>query len=470
MEANVIDKNNVQGDIWPGIPKSHQILFFFNITNKDKFRAHLKNAMDMITTSEDAIQMRGRIRQHKIEVAKGNQEPSLLSAQGVNLSFTSKGLAQLGKHDLRAGQFDAGMKDDLRGGVAGGEGRDNLDDWEERFKNEKNDPSKVIHGVFSIGAQNSFAAHYLLGKVKGRFIGFLSSSIREVFTIEGWVRPGSLRGKEHFGFEDEISQPQLDGLDPEPEGDKEPKLVPPGIIINNAKGAPTPQPDWATEGSFFVFRKLQQYVPEFQNWLDHTAPQHYLTSDQLSARLVGRWKSGTPVCLAPLKDNPELKRNNNFDFTPVENQHACPFAAHIRKVRPRADFSNPDRNCIMRRSMTYGPELTDHERKTETTTADRGLLFMCFQSNIANGFRLIQEKWSNQDNFPRRKEKVTGEPGPGADAICGQPNPPDNFAVSICDGQDPPHDVRLKLESWVTPRGGEYFFTPSIKALKGFSA
>lgn len=34
-------------------------------------------------------------------------------------------------------------------------------------------------------------------------------------------------------------------------------------IITNTDQDPSPQPDWATEGSFLVFRKLQQLVPEF---------------------------------------------------------------------------------------------------------------------------------------------------------------------------------------------------------------
>lgn len=86
-----------------------------------------------------------------------------------------------------------------------------------------------------------------------------------------------------FGYRDLISQPQLEELDPAPKGKYEPPLVPPGYvqfpdnylrkliliifpsryIITNADQEPVGQPDWATDGSFLVFRKLKQLVPEF---------------------------------------------------------------------------------------------------------------------------------------------------------------------------------------------------------------
>lgn len=40
-------------------------------------------------------------------------------------------------------------------------------------------------------------------------------------------------------------------------------LPPSRYIITNADQEPVGQPDWATDGSFLVFRKLKQLVPEF---------------------------------------------------------------------------------------------------------------------------------------------------------------------------------------------------------------
>lgn len=72
-------------------------------------------------------------------------------------------------------------------------------------------------------------------------------------------------------------------------------------------------------------------------------------------------------------------RNNNFDYNHLgksitTSQSDCPFAAHIRKTRPRGDLF--DSNLInqgIRAGIPYGPEVGSDE--TTTTTQDRGLAF-----------------------------------------------------------------------------------------------
>jgi deferrochelatase/peroxidase EfeB len=57
---------------------------------------------------------------------------------------------------------------------------------------------------------------------------------------------------------------------------------------------------------------------------------------------VGRWKSGAPLALTPSQDDTTLgadpNQNNNFDFSDDQGERRCPYAAHIRKTNPRADF------------------------------------------------------------------------------------------------------------------------------------
>jgi deferrochelatase/peroxidase EfeB len=68
-----------------------------------------------------------------------------------------------------------------------------------------------------------------------------------------------------------------------------------------------------------------------------------------------------------LADNPALAADdkiNDFDYYHAgfdlnSDQTHCPFAAHIRKVRPRADQDNSNtKNQIMRAGLPYGPERT----------------------------------------------------------------------------------------------------------------
>ncbi|KAE8382373.1 hypothetical protein BDV26DRAFT_288655 [Aspergillus bertholletiae] len=461
-----VNKDNVQGNIWPGLPKEYELFYFFKITHEARFRSHLKTLIPHITTANNALQARDQIRQYKAAVSEGDAHPGAIQLAGVNIAFSAKGLTKLVKDEndrLKAGPFLGGMLADLQGGVAGGEGRDNPDDWERRFKDYD------IDGIILVTGDSEKTAGAKLRHMKSHFIGFFdfTSSIEDLFTIHGYKRPGPESNKEHFGYREHISQPQLVGLDPPPKGDKEPPPVPPGYIITNSDQDPSPQPDWATEGSFLVFRKLQQLVPEYNKWLNETAPKHNLTADQLSARLMGRWKSGAPLCLALWEDNPTLAENNNFDFKPTDTQKHCPFAAHIRKARPRGDLADKFSSAIIRRGIPYGPEVTKEEQDQQATKEDRGMLFVCYQSNISNGFRRIQGQWCNKNTFPSGKKRITGDPGPGADPICGQPNGPDPFVMGLCDGEN--QNVHVDLQCSVIPRGGEYFFSPSIAALRHLS-
>jgi Dyp-type peroxidase family len=151
---------------------------------------------------------------------------------------------------------------------------------------------------------------------------------------------------------------------------------------------------------------LAQRVPEFDSFLtanaltinDPSAPKD-LGKELLGARMVGRWKSGAPVELAALQDNPAIgadpQQNNNFNFSKDPDQSRCPFAGHVRKTNPRADLDSvangltPHR--IIRRGIAFGTEVTKEERDSGTTKQNRGLLFVCYQSNLANGFQFIQK-------------------------------------------------------------------------------
>jgi deferrochelatase/peroxidase EfeB len=83
---------------------------------------------------------------------------------------------------------------------------------------------------------------------------------------------------------------------------------------------------------------LEQKVPEFRRFVAARAARLGMDWELFAARMVGRWKSGSPLELAPLRDDPRLgadeKRNNDFEFSDDPSQRKCPYAAHIRKVYP----------------------------------------------------------------------------------------------------------------------------------------
>ena len=88
------------------------------------------------------------------------------------------------------------MLADLRSGGPGGEGRDNPEDWEERFRNPN--PKKPIDGVILVTGDSRPSVYTKLHRVVHHFVGILpwNSSIEGLFTIEGNVRDGENKGKE----------------------------------------------------------------------------------------------------------------------------------------------------------------------------------------------------------------------------------------------------------------------------------
>ena len=179
--------------------------------------------------------------------------------------------------------------------------------------------------------------------------------IRVMLEQEGNTLRGALRGHEHFGFKDGVSQPGVRGridsptqplvtpryIDAsDPLGDTfatpgQPLLWPGEFILGyprNAQDDPLQtisdpiDPAWSKNGSFIVFRRLYQNVPAFLRFIEagtKKAADHggfgAMNDARFGAMCVGRWKSGTPILRAPLDDNPHIASSkidaaNSFFF------------------------------------------------------------------------------------------------------------------------------------------------------------
>jgi Dyp-type peroxidase family len=194
----------------------------------------------------------------------------------------------------------------------------------------------------------------------------------------------------------------------------------------------------------------------------------------LAARMVGRWKSGAPLELAPLRDNPALgaddKRNNDFEFGDDPFQRKCPYAAHIRKVYPRDDTASAaevQRHRIIRAGIPFGPEVAPGET---VTAQSRGLMFVCYQTSIERQFEFIQRNYSNNTDFvPGMSRPDGGAVAPGFDPIIGQA--PGNGAREMDEPfpNYPAGNRRTRLympDQFVVLTAAGYFFMPSITALR----
>src|SRR5262249_35404426 len=127
---------------------------------------------------------------------------------------------------------------------------------------------------------------------------------------------------EHFGYRDRLSQPVVEGTGEVPTPGSGAPLKAGEFFLGypDESGRPAllPQPEiLSRNGSFRAYRRFQQHVGAFRDFLR----QHGATPEEqelIAAKLMGRWRSGAPLILAPDKDDPalgaDMQRNNDFNY------------------------------------------------------------------------------------------------------------------------------------------------------------
>ena len=336
-------------------------------------------------------------------------------------------------------------------------------------------------------------------------------------------------GREHFGFDDGVSQPGMRGRATDGTDDfitdryidrsQTPAaalygypgqdLVWPGeFVIGYPKSGPDPLipgpidqsvPSWMHNGSFLVYRRLLQDVHGFWQTMRDQAKALAgqegfagIDDQYLAAHLVGRWPSGAPVSRTPQQDIPELGDNamavNHFRFDCDTTALAlttgtdrfprakadpigtvCPLAAHIRKVNTRDAPSD-----MGGRSSTYDRRILRVGVAFGPSVTDP------YQAPPENdeerGLLFLSIQASIEDQFEFLQSRwindVSRPKSPsGNDMIVGQNAPAkDNVRQCVVFGSDQQIGTVMAERQFVTPSGGGYFFIPSIATLKNVLA
>ncbi len=472
---------NIQGNILGGFNKDHQRMLFFTFPAGAAARRLLATLQEQVASSEEVLAFNAKYK------AAANAGGSLPAATWLNLALTHSGLLALGvsQSDLRAfpDSFRQGMR--ARSGLIGDSGASAPTHW----ITSSTDHAVVILAADHVSELDDAAR-------------LATAQIEEAGGNVTFDQAGSARedepGHEHFGFKDGVSQPGIRGVTT-PNNPQNPNQGVPGqdllwpgeFVLGYPTQIPTGDginlqpgplalsgPAWTTDGSYLVFRRLQQDVPGFHNYVSSTATAAGMTTDLLGAKLVGRYKSGCPlehtddqaagldtqIADPSLRDATLLQETkiNNFEFGGDPNGNVCPRSSHIRKSYPRDDQTPTGGEAasqthrILRRGIPYGASYlagsTSGANSADVAFPnDRGLLFLCYQSSIERQFEFIQNRWANDPNFPTR--------GSGEDPIISQ-----SASGAFQLPGSAAHQVTL--QGFVTTTGGDYFFQPSIEALQ----
>ncbi|RDB23891.1 Peroxidase 2 [Hypsizygus marmoreus] len=462
--------SNIQGDILPALPKALEYFYYFEIVDFPRFRKTFGEfIVPKITTSEAMTT--------NPPPPAPNPEVTFL---GVNVGFTHPALQKFGlTESLLDDSFEKGQQQDAKS--LGDAGVQRGDFWTPNWDGEY----KVnMHGIFLITAyQDAIASQFVTDLEAAFALPSRPSSIKKVVLLKGAPRPGKEGPNDHFGYRGGMSNPQVKDVTYNTKAQPEIRfpgapIIPMGTIVMGYDGDADKdkRPAWAKDGTFMVTRKLNNLVPEFDDFLLLHAPSLFpnlekqAAADRLGSRLFGRWKNGTPTELSPDNDDPSIaadpKKINNFTFDQSKGQSRCPFASHMRKSNPRNDVfpvESAFKHFIRRHNMPYGPELTDEERNARATIEERGLHVVCYQSSIVRGFKFIQQGWYNDPDFPPNKPQQ-----PGWDPIFGQTGKEDENVHRFMTGANPTTEQEIMTfpHKFIDPRGGEYFFSPSISTLR----
>jgi Dyp-type peroxidase family len=481
-----LNLKEIQGNIVAGFNKDFASFLFFALPD-DQAQVHkwLAELVGQVATAEEVKQFNDLFS--AIRKRRGGREGAV-EAAWMNLAFTHEGLGKLGVEESELDQFPEEFREGMRRrkSIIGDVGHNDPERWPDDLG------KKTIHALMIVAADS---IEDLNREVLYLVRHAASHGVSLVFQQDGMTRPDN-PGYEHFGFRDGISQPGIRGLAASswPDGIGEdgsnqdvvaggefvlgyPREGPPAQDPAGDPPSlqPDPQPGWAKNGSYLVFRRLRQDVKGFRDFLAASAAKHNMSVDLFGAKLVGRYRSGAP--LVGTRDAPEdpgttksdvLQKDkiNAFGYSTDPDGTQVPRAAHIRKTYPRdqqvSDSEPGERPRILRRGIPFGQSFRHGNPPDSPAGADpqfpndRGLCFVCYQRSIRDQFELIQCTWVNQEAVP--------EAGDGVDPIASQASPERKLRVPGAVA-DPLH---LPAQ-WVTTTGGEYFFSPSISALERLS-
>jgi Dyp-type peroxidase family len=448
--------------------------------------AHLPCVSYIMLRVNDAAAARGWLGNLAAEVttSEGKQDISCL-----NVALTHHGLTQLGLDDAALKSFSRpfieGIATTHRSRILGDNDDNAPANWDWGADNKSIDLLLLLFGKDE---------PTLDSVVNGQRANFAASGLAEVLALGAGRQPDI---HEHFGFADGMGQPAIEGTFQTNKAAAR-NIIKAGEILlsyTNDYGKPADSPavslasdrngllpvrpptegstsapgatrDLGRNGTYLVFRQLAQHVAKFCHFLDEATrrPDGQMdpaASIRLAAKFVGRWQNGTPLVLSPEANKPELEKEDNFGYRDSDERgFKCPIGAHIRRSNPRDSLgptadqavATANRHRLLRRGRSYGPRPEDRRVDDQV---ERGLHFLCLNSDIERQFEFVQQTWCNNPVFGGLNGEV--------DPLVGNLTKGDEiFTVPA----DPLRTRVHNLERFVTVKGGAYFFLPSLNALR----
>jgi Dyp-type peroxidase family len=371
----------------------------------------------------------------------------------VTVAFTWNGLAALGLDRASLATFPDEFRQGMvaRAEVLGDTGANHAGNWAGGLA------SPHLHAIVILFARDDAEHDRCVAEHKKLIAS--CNGVELLSWLDLKAVPPFDHAHDHFGYRDRLSQPVIEGSGEEPTPGSGPALKAGEFILGypDEDGPPAnlPQPELLSRnGSYMAYRRLEEHVGRFRDFL---RAQGGPAEQELSAaKLMGRWRSGAPLTLAPDKDDPQLgadmQRNNNFTYKDRDpHGYAVPLGSHMRRMNPRDTAPNMNRRRMIRRGATYGPHLPEG---APDDGQERGIAAFIICASLVRQFEFAQNVWINDRNFH--------ELGNERDPVCGNHDGTLDFKIP----RRPIRKTIRGLPAFTTLRGGAYFFLPGLRALR----
>jgi deferrochelatase/peroxidase EfeB len=378
---------------------------------------------------------------------------SELDSRWVTVAFTWNGLHALGLDESSLANFPEEFRQGMaaRAGIIGTTGANDPDHWVGGLA------SPDLHAIVILFARDVAERERCRKEHQSYLSGI--SGVEVLSSLDLEAIPPYGYAHEHFGYRDRLSQPVIEGFDVEPTPGSGPPVKAGEFFLGypDEEGSTSiPRPEVLTRnGSFLAYLMMEEHVGRFRDFLRQNGATQE-EQELVAAKLMGRWRSGAPLVLAPEKDDPELggdfQRNNDFNYGKMDpHGYGCPLGAHARRMNPRDTAANMQRRKMIRRGGTYGPHLPEDAPEDG---AERGIAAFIGCASLVRQFEFAMNVWANDPNFH--------ELGNERDPIFGTQD--GTYDMTI-----PKRPIRKKIKglpAFTTIRGGAYFFLPGIRALR----
>jgi Dyp-type peroxidase family len=394
----------------------------------------------------------------KVHSVKAMRESVDKEQRWVTIAFTWNGLRALGVEESALASFPEEFREGMvaRAKMLGDTGSNDPSNWVDKTA------SPDLHAIAILFARD--AAERARALIEHGKLMLECQGVEQLSSLDLEAIPPFNCAHDHFGYRDRLSQPVIEGSGDEPTPGSGGPLKAGEFILGypdeSGSGPALPQPEiLSRNGSFMAYRRMEEHVGRFREFLRDNG-RTPAEQELLAAKLMGRWRSGAPLVLAPDKDDPALgadpQRNNNFNYKREDPQgYAVPLGSHMRRMNPRDTAANMNRRRMIRRGATYGSHLPEG---THEDGKERGIAAFVICASLIRQFEFAQNVWVNDRNFH--------ELGNERDPIIGTQDGTLDFKI-------PKRPIRRKivgLPAFTTLRGGAYFFLPGLKALRWLAA